>query len=42
MNTCPECRQGKHANCTGWVIDDQTDDVANCGCVDQVHPWNKW
>lgn len=30
-STCPECRQGKHPNCTGWALDDN-DEVIPCGC----------
>lgn len=29
---CPECANGKHANCTGWAIDETTDEVVCCGC----------
>ena len=28
---CPECRDGKHGNCTGWSIDDH-DDIVDCRC----------
>lgn len=37
---CRECRDDKHVNCTGWSIDDKTDDVVDCDCIDEVHPWN--
>lgn len=33
---CPECRDGKHLNCTGWVIDER-DRVANCKCKERGH-----
>jgi hypothetical protein len=29
---CPECRQGKHANCTGWAF--RKDDLVTCGCLE--------
>lgn len=29
--SCPECEQGKHANCTGWVLNDY-DVEESCGC----------
>jgi len=38
---CPECRDGKHVNCTGWAVNEETDDVVDCHCPDPVHPWNK-
>lgn len=28
---CPECRNGKHVNCTGWALDDR-DEMVTCGC----------
>lgn len=28
---CPECRNGKHPNCTGWALD-AADEVVSCGC----------
>lgn len=31
---CPECAQGKHQNCTGQVLDPDTDDFELCGCPD--------
>lgn len=34
---CPECRDEKHANCTGWALDD-ADDIVPCGCVLHVVP----
>lgn len=30
---CPECRQGKHGNCTGWSIDEDTDEIVDCPCA---------
>jgi hypothetical protein len=30
---CPECRDGKHANCTGWALHPYTDDLEACDCV---------
>jgi len=30
---CPECAAGKHANCTGWALDDRDVEVA-CPCPD--------
>lgn len=29
---CPECRDGKHLNCTGWALDPETDEQTYCGC----------
>lgn len=29
---CPECRDGKCRNCTGWTIDTK-DDLIDCGCA---------
>jgi len=29
---CPECRSGKHGNCTGWAIDPDTDEMVECEC----------
>ena len=29
---CPECRDGKHSNCTHDALDDTTDDVVDCYC----------
>lgn len=34
---CPECRQGKHVNCTGWALDEDTDDVVECECAEGGH-----
>lgn len=31
---CPECYQGKHENCTGWVLDDyDNEEPCGCGCT---------
>lgn len=32
MVKCPECQNGKCVNCTGWAIDETTDDVVSCSC----------
>jgi hypothetical protein len=32
---CPECRDGKHANCIGYALDTATDTVVDCGCAHQ-------
>lgn len=29
---CPECAQGKHANCTGDALDESTDSIVDCQC----------
>lgn len=34
--TCPECKQGKHGNCTGRILD-ETDDWAPCACQEAGH-----
>lgn len=34
---CPECRNGKHANCTGWALDEDTDEVVDCDCASGGH-----
>lgn len=31
---CPECRVGKHRNCTGVAFDDVTDEQVECPCHD--------
>lgn len=31
-NSCPECRQGKHDNCTGQALDPRTDEMTQCPC----------
>jgi hypothetical protein len=28
---CPECEQGKHANCTGWALS-ELDNEIDCEC----------
>lgn len=33
---CPECRDGKHPNCTGWALG-PNDDLVECNCKDEVH-----
>lgn len=40
-NVCPECRAGKCVNCTGWAINENTDEVVDCRCGNNVHPWNQ-
>jgi hypothetical protein len=34
---CPECQQKKHANCTGWAIDPDTDEFVPCECAEGGH-----
>lgn len=34
---CPECRSGKHQNCTEWAIDEDTDEVVACDCAEGGH-----
>lgn len=34
--TCPECRDGKHKNCTLWAYDDNDHEVM-CQCTDATH-----
>lgn len=34
---CPECEQGKHANCDGWAWDFDADEKTQCQCP-AVHP----
>ncbi|QDH93104.1 hypothetical protein QDA02_gp61 [Microbacterium phage Margaery] len=29
---CPECRDGKHGNCTGEALHEPTDVIVECGC----------
>lgn len=31
---CPECRQGKHQNCTGMTMDADTEETVWCSCAD--------
>jgi len=35
-NDCPECRQGKHATCAEWSMDD-TDAIVPCPCAEREH-----
>lgn len=37
-NDCPECQNGKHQNCAGWAIDEETDAVVDCTCAEGGHP----
>ena len=30
---CPECRNGKHAICTGEALDETTDEIVPCDCT---------
>lgn len=41
VTACPECAQGKCVNCTGWAIDEITDEVVECRCPAPVHPFNQ-
>lgn len=34
---CPECRAGKHANCTGQAYDADADAFVPCGCQEGGH-----
>lgn len=34
---CPECRAGKHQNCTEWAVDEDTDEVVDCDCAAGGH-----
>lgn len=34
---CPECRAGKHPNCTGWAINPDTDEIVECPCAEGGH-----
>jgi hypothetical protein len=34
---CPECRSGKHVNCTGWALDEDSDELVECGCAEGGH-----
>jgi hypothetical protein len=36
-NDCPECKSDKHRNCTGWAIDEDTDNVVACECAEGGH-----
>lgn len=37
LEDCPECRQGKHGNCTGWSLDTNTDELVECPCAEGGH-----
>lgn len=37
VRLCPECRDGKHRNCTGVAFTDDTDEQVPCPCHD-CHP----
>lgn len=37
MNVCPECRQGKHVNCTDEAFDEVLDAVVTCDCATDGH-----
>jgi hypothetical protein len=34
---CPECKQGKHQNCTGDAFDEDLDDIVACYCAETDH-----
>lgn len=34
---CPECRNGKHGNCTGQALDEATDELVACVCTADGH-----
>lgn len=34
---CPECKQGKHANCDGEAWSDEIDGPVPCSCHEQGH-----
>jgi len=36
VESCPECRSGKHASCAGWALD-QADQQVACPCAEQDH-----
>lgn len=36
MPECPECRQGKHPNCSGRAID-REDRFVTCSCANREH-----
>lgn len=40
ITICPECRNGKHPNCTERVLDLDTDKWVTCDCRDDSHDWN--
>ena len=35
--SCPDCEQGKHANCTGQAWDNYIDDFTVCPCHQAGH-----
>ena len=35
--TCPDCLQGKHANCTGTTWNNTKDEETACPCKDESH-----
>lgn len=35
--TCPECRSGKHTNCTGLALDEDNDGFVACACAKRGH-----
>lgn len=37
FNDCPECRQGKHGNCTNEALDPETDEIVPCECAQGGH-----
>jgi hypothetical protein len=37
-NVCPECKAGKHPNCTGQALDADTDTFVPCVCGNLGHP----
>lgn len=36
-NICPECRNGKHQNCTNEALDESTDEIVPCNCIHSAH-----
>ncbi|ASD52318.1 hypothetical protein QCN32_gp43 [Arthrobacter phage Niktson] len=32
MPLCPECRDGKHQNCTGQALHPVSDEIVACNC----------
>lgn len=34
---CPECAAGKHPNCAGTALTEDTDEIVACGCIDRSH-----
>lgn len=36
---CPECRDGKHVNCTGWTLDVDDNEIdCQCPCTTAADP----